>query len=169
MRALWAVDIAEMTMVSSFYVGKCKISGTLDRIFISHHQQCNLNILKQQIIDWMAMVLSEERENWSELKENLVQTLYSLDKKAEAVKRAKARDEKYAPFRAEFKQTQYKQFLKYQKSGKKLTANAFVLWFLKYKTKSIKIPYCETNQKNKLIQLAQANNREFKKAFECRS
>ena len=41
----------------------------LDRIFISHHQQCNLNILKQQIIDWMAMVLSEERENWSELKE----------------------------------------------------------------------------------------------------
>lgn len=80
----------------------------LDRIFISHHQQCNLNILKQQIIDWMAMVLSEERENWSELKENLVQTLYSLDKKAEAVKRAKARDEKYAPFRAEFKQTQYK-------------------------------------------------------------
>ena len=141
----------------------------LDRIFISHHQQCNLNILKQQIIDWMAMVLSEERENWSELKENLVQTLYSLDKKAEAVKRAKARDEKYAPFRAEFKQTQYKQFLKYQKSGKKLTANAFVLWFLKYKTKSIKIPYCETNQKNKLIQLAQANNREFKKAFECRS
>ena len=117
----------------------------------------------------MAMVLSEERENWSELKENLVQTLYSLDKKAEAVKRAKVRDEKYAPFRAEFKQTQYKQFLKYQKSGKKLTANAFVLWFLKYKTKSIKIPYCETNQKNKLIQLAQANNREFKKAFECRS
>ena len=62
----------------------------LDRIFISHHQQCNLNILKQQIIDWMAMVLSEERENWSELKENLVQTLYSLDKKAEAVIRSMA-------------------------------------------------------------------------------
>lgn len=139
----------------------------LDRIFISHHQQCDLNILKQQIIDWTAMVLSEERENWSELRENLVQTLYSLDKKAEATKRAKARDKKYAPFRAKFKQIQYKQFLKYQKSGKRLTANMFVLWFLRYKTKSIKIPYCENNQKNKLIQLAQANNREFKKAFEC--
>ena len=56
----------------------------LDRIFISHHQQCNLNILKQQIIDWMAMVLSEERENWSELKENLDAAIdASLEEKLE--------------------------------------------------------------------------------------
>lgn len=113
--------------------------------------------------------MSEERENWSELRENLVQTLYSLDKKAQAIKRAKARDEKYAPFRAKFKQIQYKQFLEYQKSGKRLTANMFVLWFLRYKTKSIKISYCENNQKNKLIQLAQANNREFKKLLNAKA
>jgi len=35
-------------------------------------------------------------------------------------------------------------------------------WFLENKT-DIQIPYVEQNQKNKLRQLAQANNREFKK------
>ena len=35
-------------------------------------------------------------------------------------------------------------------------------WFLANKT-DIQIPYVEQNQKNKLRQLAQQNNREFKK------
>ena len=47
-------------------------------------------------------------------------------------------------------------------SGSKLTANSFVDWFLENKT-DIQIPYVEQNQKNKLRQLAQQNNREFKK------
>ena len=52
------------------------------------------------------------------------------------------------------------------KSGKKLTAHGFVIWFLENKAGEITIPYCQSNQNNKLNQLAQANNREFKKAFE---
>lgn len=47
-------------------------------------------------------------------------------------------------------------------SGSKLTANSFVDCFLENKT-NIQIPYVEQNQKNKLSQLAQQNNREFKK------
>lgn len=47
-------------------------------------------------------------------------------------------------------------------NGSKLTANSFVDWFLENKT-DIQIPYVEQNQKNKLSQLAQQNNREFKK------
>ena len=47
-------------------------------------------------------------------------------------------------------------------SGSELTANSFVDWFLENKT-NIQIPYVEQNQKNKLSQLAQQNNREFKK------
>lgn len=47
-------------------------------------------------------------------------------------------------------------------SGSKLTANSFVDWFLENKT-NIQIPYVKQNQKNKLRQLAQQNNREFKK------
>ena len=52
------------------------------------------------------------------------------------------------------------------KLGKKLTANGFVLWFIKTKATKISIPYRQSNWESKLNQLAQANNREFKKAFE---
>ncbi|MBQ8677051.1 MAG: hypothetical protein IJ529_01115 [Alphaproteobacteria bacterium] len=46
-----------------------------------------------------------------------------------------------------------------------MSANGFVTRFLAYHQKDIEIPYRPSNLKNKLIQLAQANNREFKKAF----
>lgn len=52
------------------------------------------------------------------------------------------------------------------KSGKKLTAHSFVIWFLENKAGEMAIPYRQNNRNNKLNQLAQANNREFKKAFE---
>lgn len=50
-------------------------------------------------------------------------------------------------------------------NGYYLTANRFVNWFLAHKASEIEVPYLKQNQKNKLIQLAQANNREFKKLF----
>lgn len=42
-------------------------------------------------------------------------------------------------------------------------ANSFVDWFLVNKANEVHIPYVKQNQKNKLRQLAQQNNREFKK------
>ena len=62
---------------------------------------------------------------------------------------------------------QHQRFKIYQEAGQKLPANGVVEWFLTNLPEDIKIPYRESNKKNKLIQLAQINNREFKKAFEC--
>ena len=141
----------------------------LDNIFRTHHLPNDVFEVQTRVIKWAEIVLSEERKEWAEQRNNSVEILCHLHRKEEARKRAAAKNERYKSFKNVYKELQKSQFKKYQQEGKFLSANAFVLWFLKYKTKSIKIPYCETNQKNKLIQLAQANNREFKKAFECRS
>ncbi|MBQ4400080.1 MAG: hypothetical protein II830_02150 [Alphaproteobacteria bacterium] len=69
----------------------------------------------------------------------------------------------YAPFREYFKQIQQERYEFALLNGSKLTANSFVDWFWENKANDIQIPYIEQNQKNKLRQLAQANNREFKK------
>ena len=45
---------------------------------------------------------------------------------------------------------------------KKFNENSFVGWFLENKVNEVQIPYVKQNQKNKLRQLAQQNNREFK-------
>ena len=94
------------------------------------------------------------------------EVLCKINRSQEAQKRAQSRDKKFAPFREYFKKIQRQRFNKYMKLGKKLTANGFVLWFLKTKAAKISIPYRQSNWESKLNQLAQANNREFKKAFE---
>ena len=78
-------------------------------------------------------------------------------------KRGKARNNEYAPFREYYKQIQKEEFDKASKEGRKLTANSFAHWYFKNKANDMQIPYIEQNQKNKLRQLAQQNNREFKK------
>ena len=121
--------------------------------------------LQQQILSWAADMLLEAREEWGELHVITIDAVVSEDRKAQAKKRCKARDNKYAQFREYFKNLQQKRFNEYQKVGQKLSANRFVEWFLENTAENIKIPYRKSNMKNKLIQLAQINNREFKKAF----
>lgn len=121
---------------------------------------------QQQILNWAADTLAEDREHWGDIHATTIDTIVEEDRKAQAQKRGKARDNKYAPFRKYFKNLQYQKFIEYQKQGKKMSANAFVIWFLAYHQNDIAIPYRQSNLKNKLIQLAQINNREFKKAFE---
>ena len=122
--------------------------------------------LQKQILNWAADMLLEAREEWGELHVITIDTVVTEDRKAQAKKRCKARDNKYAPFREYFKNLQQKRFNEYQKVGQKLSANRFVEWFLENTAENIKIPYRKSNMKNKLIQLAQITNREFKKAFE---
>ena len=121
--------------------------------------------LRPQILDWATEMLTKAREGWGKTHVAAIETIIFQDRKALAVKRSKARDMKYASFREQFKQIQKKKWSIAQKSGKTLSANAFVIWFLKNKAKTVDIPYKNTNIENKLNQLAQANNREFKKAF----
>lgn len=120
---------------------------------------------QKQILSWAADTLTEAREDWGEIHATTIEAIVTEDRKAQAKKRGEARDNKYAPFREYFKNLQQKRFNEYQKAGQRLSANRFVEWFLENLPENIKIPYRESNLKNKLIQLAQNNNREFKKSF----
>lgn len=140
-----------------------------NQIFARQKQPVKTNEMQQQILNWLSIILYQKRLEWTDNRKNSVSLLYSLDKKTDALKRALVRDKRYAPFRKKFKIIQRNKVLEYRKLEKNLSANSFVLWFLKNNPQNLEIPYCLNNQKNKLIQLAQANNREFKKAFECKS
>ena len=121
--------------------------------------------LQKIITAWAKETLSEARAEWCAMRATSIEAVIKTDRKQQAINRGKRRDEKYAPFREYFKNLQRQKYISYQKEGKKMTANGFVRWFLENSPQDIKIPYCKENQKNKLIQLAQANNREFKKSF----
>ena len=107
-------------------------------------------------------MLTEAREEWSELHNDTIESVIKCHKSSEAKRKSEIKDQKYAPFREYFKQIQQEKYEFALQNGSKLTANSFVDWFLENKT-DIQIPYVEQNQKNKLRQLAQQNNREFKK------
>ena len=119
--------------------------------------------LQPKILAWAKDLLMEERKAWGEMRENSVDVLCQKERKEEAIKRGKARDKRYAPFREYFKNLQQQKFCDYQKQGKKLSANGFVKWFLEHQPIGIEIPYRRSNLTSKLIQLAQANAKEFKR------
>lgn len=118
--------------------------------------------LQQQILNWAADMLLEAREEWGELHNDTIESVIKYHTSSEAKRKSEIKDQKYAPFREYFKQIQQENYEFALQNGSKLTANSFVDWFLENKT-DIQIPYVEQNQKNKLRQLAQQNNREFKK------
>lgn len=121
--------------------------------------------LQNEIVVWAKSMLAEAREEWQDIHATTVKSIIKSHNKMKAIKGAKTRDKKYASFRAEFASLQKQYYQKALQDGYKLTANWFVTWFLIHKSSEIEIPYVKQNQKNKLIQLAQANNREFKKLF----
>ena len=135
----------------------------LDNIFRGHHLPNDVSELQTQVIKWAEIVLSEERKEWAEQRNNSVEILCHLHRKEEARKRAAAKNERYKSFKNVYKELQKSQFKKYQQEGKFLSANAFAKWFLQNKANEVNIPYLKSNLTNQLIKLAQINNREFKK------
>ncbi len=128
-----------------------------------HNEHLHENkALQQQILDCMADMLIKSREEWEKLRNDTIKSVIKDYTSSEAKRKFEIKDQKYAPFREYFKQIQQERYEFALLNGSKLTANSFVDWFLENKT-DIQIPYIEQNQKNKLRQLAQANNREFKK------
>ncbi len=119
--------------------------------------------LQQQILDCMVDMLTEAREYWSKLHATTIDAVITEDRKSQAKKRGKARDNKYAPFREHFKNLQQQKFIEFKNAGLVLKASEFLYWFLENKTEEIVIPYKKSNQYHKLIGLAHENNREFKK------
>lgn len=118
--------------------------------------------LQQQLLDCMVDMLIKSREEWEKLRNDTIKSVIKDYTSSEAKRKSEIKDQKYAPFREYFKQIQQERYEFALLNGSKLTANSFVDWFLENKT-DIQIPYVEQNQKNKLRQLAQQNNREFKK------
>ena len=117
---------------------------------------------QQQILSWATDMLAEAREQWGETHSTTIDAIVTEDRKAQARKRGKARDNKYAPFREYFRKVQKERFLEYKKAGLTLKSGEFLRWFLE-NNENIIIPYKKSNQYHKLIGLAQENNREFKK------
>lgn len=120
------------------------------------------NLMLEQILRWLSIILYTQRKHWENIRQNSIAALRRHERKKEAYLRGKSRDKRYAPFRAAFKNIQKQKFEEYSQSGKKLTANSFVLWFLKNIPSDIQIPYQESNKIHKLTRLAQENNREFR-------
>ncbi len=118
---------------------------------------------QQQILSWAADVLAEAREHWGDIHATTIDAVIKTHHREKAHKGAVVRDKKYAQFREKFAEIQKEKYKEAIQVGIKLTANSFVEWFLANKTNEMQIPYIEQNQKNKLRQLAQQNNREFKK------
>lgn len=125
--------------------------------------------LQQQILNWAADMLLEAREYWSKLHATTIDAVITEDRKTQAKKRGKARDNKYAPFREYFRKVQKERFDEALKNGGKLTANGFAHWFLENRESDMEIPYEEGNKLHKLIRLAEANNREFKTPIESKN
>ena len=119
--------------------------------------------LQLQILSWAADTLEEARAEWSERRNDTIESVIECHTRSEAKRKSDIKDQKYAPFREYLKKVQREQFDIALQNGYKLTANSFAEWFLANKANEIQIPYVEQNQKNKLRQLAQQNNREFKK------
>ncbi len=119
--------------------------------------------LQLQILSWATDTLEEARAEWSERRNDTIESIIECHTRSEAKRKSDIKEQKYAPFREYLKKVQREQFDIALQNGYKLTANSFVEWFLANKANKIQIPYVEQNQKNKLRQLAQQNNREFKK------
>ncbi len=118
---------------------------------------------QQQILSWAADTLAEAREHWGDIHATTIDAVIKTHHREKAHKGAVVRDKKYAQFREKFAEIQKEKYKEAIQVGIKLTANSFVEWFLANKANEMQIPYVEQNQKNKLRQLAQQNNREFKK------
>ena len=140
-----------------------KAARKLNMLIMHNEALAKDKSLQEKIITWGLDMLEEARADWSDMRASILDTIITYDRKHEALKRGQARDKKYAPFREYFKDLQKKKFTEYQKSGKKMTANGFVGWFLENIPDEVTIPYKPSNQYNKLIKLAEENNRELKK------
>ena len=141
-----------------------KAARKLNMLIIHNEALAKDKNLQQKIITWAEDMLEEAHADWSDIHNTVLDTIIICDRRKEAKRKALIKDEKYAPFREYFKNLQYKKFISYQKRGKMLSASAFVRYFLKNKAQLVDIPYKNSNWETKLNQLAQANNREFKKS-----
>lgn len=81
-----------------------KSARKLDILFMHNEVLARNKKLQQEIIDWAEDMLEEARTEWSSVHNSLIGAIVTCERKKEAIKRGQARDKKYAPFRAYFKE-----------------------------------------------------------------
>ena len=91
----------------------------LDILFMHNEALARDKKLQQEIIAWAEDMLEEARTEWSNMRASILDSIITCERKKEAIKRGQARDKKYAPFRAYFKELQQKRFVRYYEQEKK--------------------------------------------------
>lgn len=81
-----------------------KSARKLDILFMHNEVLARNKKLQQEIIAWAEGLLEEARTEWSSVHNSLIGAIVTCERKKEAIKRGQARDKKYAPFRAYFKE-----------------------------------------------------------------
>ena len=94
----------------------------LRNILQNHRPETNFSQLQKQIMNLINIILYKNREQWSEIRKDSIESLCKCERKNCARKARKLRDEKYAPFREYFKKIQYEKFMQYHQAGKTLSA-----------------------------------------------
>lgn len=84
----------------------------LRNILQTHKAEINFSQLQAQIMNLINIILYKNREQWSEIRKDSIESLCKCERKNCARKARKLRDEKYAPFREYFKKIQYEKFIK---------------------------------------------------------
>ncbi len=140
-----------------------KAARKLNMLIMHNNALAKDKSLQEKIIAWGLDMLEEAHADWSDMLATTLDSVIKIHQRTNARMGGIERDKKYIQFREEFAKIQKEYFIRAYQNNQKLTANSFVEWFITNKAKKIKIPYVPQNQKNKLRQLAQANNREFKK------
>ena len=66
--------------------------------------------LRQQILSWAADMLKEARAEWSERRNDTIESIIECHTRSEAKRKSDIKDQKYAPFREDLKKVQREQF-----------------------------------------------------------
>ena len=99
-----------------------KAARKLDMLILHNEALAKDKNLQEKIITWALDMLEEARADWSDMRASILDSIITYDRKAEAIKRGRARDKKYAPFREYFKDLQQKRFVKYYEQEKIMSA-----------------------------------------------
>ena len=75
----------------------------LRNILQNHKTEIDFSQVQKQIMNLINIILYKNREQWSEMRKDSIESLCKCERKNCARKARKLRDEKYAPFREYFK------------------------------------------------------------------
>lgn len=80
-----------------------KAARKLNLLILQNEALAKNKSLQEKIIAWSLDMLEEARADWSDMHNSVLDAVITCDRRKEAIKRGKARDNRYAPFRKYFR------------------------------------------------------------------